>query len=1216
MAAYPFSVLALVGVSTVSLVLTVLNYSFWCIHREDRTPLWLAMWLGAGLVFTVGRLFQYFPLNDSFYIIAPRLVLTAATALAWAGYTLGNDYIGYRPPRREKTLVIAGLGVYNLALWATDLVLTRHGILRIATGGDYHGVLAGPLYLPAGLIVLAVGCIAPVRLIGTPGPSRRNNLLMAAAYTTMILCSVADFLAVAFNWRWWLRLTDFSYIPMGVLFTYIQVSRIGSLYRQLDITVQERTHELQEANEGLRAEVVERKQAQEALAVSEELYRMLFDANPQPAWVYDLETLCFLLVNDAAVARYGYSSDEFLHLTIADIRPEEELPALRDNLATEHGVLQWSGPWRHRKKDGTIIIVEILSHALLFKGRAARLVMANEITDRVRAEQALQESEEKYRTLVESAKDGIAIIQDGRVKYVNPRLAEMRGEPMDSILDQRFDTYVHPEERERILERYARRMAGFDEPTTYETALIRKDGTRLPSEITTGTITYQGKRAEIILVRDISEHKRAEQALQRQLREMTVLKAVAAACAESTYSDELIERITETVGNSLYPDNCGVLVLEPDREHWRPHPSYQGTAPEYLLGLHPLSEGLCGKAMASERAVRVDDIRNEPEYRELTPGILSEVAVPIIVNGRVFGCLNAESTALDGFTEHDERLLTTIAESMSTAIEKIRLLQVEKRRREEAEILYNTTRDLVMERDLSALLQVIVERAAGIISAPSAAIYLSEPENRQVRCVVSYNTPQEHVGTILKFGEGAGGIVAETGQPLIVEDYRTWQGRAPIYEDERPFISILTVPMRWQGDVIGVLQIMDNTKVRSFTDEELRMVNLFANQAAMAVQNARLFKETSQRAQEAAVIAEVGRDISETLQLDVTLEQIAAHAKKLFRARTCAVYLPVPETSRLVAIAALGPFAEEIKADPINLGGSVLGWIALNRRGEIVNNIGNDPRAVLVPGTEDIPIEHLMGVPVLRQDQLEGLIAVWRVGEGQEFTSGDLDFLTSLAGQVGVAIQNARLFENLQGSNLELSKAYDTTLEGWARALEMRDKETLGHSRRVTELTLGLAHCLGVPEAELTNIRRGVLLHDIGKMGIPDALLKKTGPLDTDEWAEMRKHPRYAYELLHPIGYLRPALDIPYAHHENWDGSGYPRGLKGTEIPLAARMFAIVDVYDALLYDRPYRKAWPRDQVLDYLREQSGVRFDPQITEAFLSLVDDITSARVRSHTA
>jgi PAS domain S-box-containing protein len=210
------------------------------------------------------------------------------------------------------------------------------------------------------------------------------------------------------------------------------------------------------------------------------------------------------------------------------------------------------------------------------------------------------------------------------------------------------------------------------------------------------------------------------------------------------------------------------------------------------------------------------------------------------------------------------------------------------------------------------------------------------------------------------------------------------------------------------------------------------------------------------------------------------------------------------------------------------------------------------------------------------------------------------NFLETLAGQAAIAVDNVELFENLQRSNLELTLAYDTTLEGWSKALELRDHETKGHAQRVTELTMSLARALGVTDEELIHIRRGSLLHDIGKMGIPDHILRKNGPLTEQEWEIMRQHPVYAYELLSPIAYLRRALDIPYCHHERWDGNGYPRGLRGEQIPLAARIFAIVDVWDALLSERPYRPAWPKVEIQRYIQDQSGKHFDPHVVEVFL----------------
>jgi HD-GYP domain-containing protein (c-di-GMP phosphodiesterase class II) len=186
-----------------------------------------------------------------------------------------------------------------------------------------------------------------------------------------------------------------------------------------------------------------------------------------------------------------------------------------------------------------------------------------------------------------------------------------------------------------------------------------------------------------------------------------------------------------------------------------------------------------------------------------------------------------------------------------------------------------------------------------------------------------------------------------------------------------------------------------------------------------------------------------------------------------------------------------------------------------------------------------------------------------------------------------------------------LSNAYDTTLEGWGNALELRDKETRGHTRRVADLTIKLARQVGIRDPEqLIHLRRGVLMHDIGKMGVPDRILHKKTPLTKKDWEVLRKHPQYAFDLLYPIGYLRPAIEVPYCHHERWDGKGYPRGLIGEEIPLAARVFSIVDVYDALLSDRVYRKAWPLQRVLNSIKEQAGTQFDPQIAKAFLRMMD------------
>ena len=193
--------------------------------------------------------------------------------------------------------------------------------------------------------------------------------------------------------------------------------------------------------------------------------------------------------------------------------------------------------------------------------------------------------------------------------------------------------------------------------------------------------------------------------------------------------------------------------------------------------------------------------------------------------------------------------------------------------------------------------------------------------------------------------------------------------------------------------------------------------------------------------------------------------------------------------------------------------------------------------------------------------------------------------------------------QNLEEAHQQLLLAYDKTIEGWSRAMDLRDKETEGHTQRVTQLTLKVAALFGITGEELIHIQRGALLHDMGKLGVPDAVLHKPDKLNEEEWELMRQHPQMAYEMLYPIEYLHPALDIPYCHHEKWDGSGYPRGLKGNEIPLSARIFAVVDVWDALTSDRPYRAAWSKEKTLEFIQEQSGKHFDPKVVEVFSRVI-------------
>jgi len=315
-----------------------------------------------------------------------------------------------------------------------------------------------------------------------------------------------------------------------------------------------------------------------------------------------------------------------------------------------------------------------------------------------------------------------------------------------------------------------------------------------------------------------------------------------------------------------------------------------------------------------------------------------------------------------------------------------------------------------------------------------------------------------------------------------------------------------------------------------------------------------------------------------------------------------AVLLLNPSSRTLEFFEGYGFRTDSYQKTCLLLGGDLVGRASQDCHIEQVLDLSTDQTKSRPVRLDDEGFIGYMVVPLICKGQLKGILEVF-CRSPLETNPEWLDFLNGLANQAAVAIDNASMLEELRSANLEMLQSYNATIQGWSAALEMRDLETEGHSQRVTKMTLEIACAMGIQGTELEHIRRGALLHDIGKMGIPDHILHKPGELTPEEWAIMRKHPSYAQDLLSFAPFLKPALDIPFFHHERWDGNGYPNGLKGESIPLSARIFAVVDVWDALLSDRPYRKAWPKEKVTEYLRQKSGSQFDPQVVEVFLKLI-------------
>ena len=357
--------------------------------------------------------------------------------------------------------------------------------------------------------------------------------------------------------------------------------------------------------------------------------------------------------------------------------------------------------------------------------------------------------------------------------------------------------------------------------------------------------------------------------------------------------------------------------------------------------------------------------------------------------------------------------------------------------------------------------------------------------------------------------------------------------------------------------------------------------------------------------QQLTALREVDSAISSTFAMSTSLEVILKTVVSLLGVSASAILLFDKSALTLEYAAGKGFRSKAIEKTRIKLGEGITGRAALERRDVWIVNITNERsgfgREELLKGERFLAYSCM---PLVIKGDLIGILEVFHPSELQADEEW-VNYFRILAGQTAIAIENSQLFDGLQRSNLELSVAYDATIEGWSRAMDYRDKETEGHTERVVKMSMDLARAMKIPEHDLVHFRRGALLHDMGKLGVPDAILLNPGKFTDEEREKMRSHPQIAHDLLSGIRYLKPALDIPYCHHEHWDGSGYPRGLKGEEIPLAARIFAVVDVWDSVTSERPYRPALTRSQALEYIKNESGKHFDPQVVELFMNQMNE-----------
>ena len=513
---------------------------------------------------------------------------------------------------------------------------------------------------------------------------------------------------------------------------------------------------------------------------------------------------------------------------------------------------------------------------------------------------------------------------------------------------------------------------------------------------------------------------------------------------------------------------------------------------------------------------------------------------------------------------------------------------------------------LRVARNRAELIQLVLDQVTTLLGAEGAAVAVRDPGAGEIVLEGIHGAWSDLALTRIPPGESVTALVIESLTPIVLQNAGS-DPRVACPEIAAITPVLAAVPLIASGETVGVLLV---GRSEAASEDDLSLLGAIGDMAATAIRRQTLHEETELRLSRLHALRSIDLAITTTsdLQLvfDILLDQVV---RQLDVDAACILRFDVAR-GVFRQLACLGLPSGVVTDVPVPVGDGHAGRVLERQRMVEIADLRMDgdlsdrERAIT-----DAGFAAYFAVPLIASGQLRGVLEVLHhtpLRPNGEWRG----FLETVAWQAAVAIDNTILVDELSQSNRELTEAYETTLEGWALALELRDRETEGHTRRVAALAVRLAERMGVDGPAIEHLRRGAILHDVGKMAVPDSILHKPGPLDEYEWTIMRRHPVHAVQMLNAIEYLRPALEIPHHHHERWDGSGYPQGLSGELIPLSARIFAVVDVWDALNSDRPYRPAWSRAEARNHLCQEAGVLFDPEVVAAFIELLDDEEAQR------
>ncbi len=901
-----------------------------------------------------------------------------------------------------------------------------------------------------------------------------------------------------------------------------------------------------------------------ALQSSEAELRALFSAMQDLVIVLDRDGY-YLRINPANQSLLYLPEEELLGKSIAEVFPAETagqfMATIRETLDSMETVsLEYPIMIDEEERWFLASVSPLTEDSVLW--------VARDVSRRRITEQALKQSERLNRAIIEESPLGIAVRdRAGRLVLSNQAWMQIWGESEAEIERARRKEIKSLATMRRVFPYLGKsagdmwkifRQGGSLYLPEIKTKINKNDAATWVAEHHYGILNENGEVERLVTItQDISERKKAVDALQ--------------------HSERLNRAVVENspVGISIRDANRKLVYAN---QAWT---KIWGITPESLAE----QEEKRGATLFSERFAHLPDIVRQSE--EVLERGGSFFIAELEVEDALPGAAQWVSIYLYAIKDDHDRLLQTVALTQDISDRK------QREREQEIQVTISAAlRTAVTRAEMGPL---ILEKLRELLKVEASGFIMRDPFTGEAVFEAGSGAWSHWGGGRLPVGAGISGELFTTGEPFVNNE---------IQSDERlvrkdmlgDVTAVAGVPLIVREQVIGLLWA---GSLNPFSNSSLRLLTNIGELAAITMHRATLYEQTEQRLQRMTAMRAIDQAIMSSLDLRVTLNILLDKTISHLNVDAAAVLLFNPESQTLEYIAYRGFRSRQVAYTRTRIGQPNAGRVVLERRPILI------PDITAAPGSQQnelMSAEGFLaygGIPLVAKGQVKGVLEIYH-RQCMTFEPEWREFFDTLAGLAAISIDNAALFESVQRTNLDLTLAYDTTLEQWAQILEERDGSSKGHTRRLMEQAITLGRLAGLSDDELVQLRRGVLLHDIGKLTVPDAVLLKTSPLTVEEWSVIRTYPERAREILLPITYLKQAVDIPACLHERWDGSGYPRGLKGDAIPLAARIFSIVNVWETLLQDRPYRKAWSEQEAAQYIRDQAGRQFDANLVAMFL----------------